>query len=74
MRLLHILLLPLCLLFAQVGPGAGSFSSFIAWETNEKCVKQGGYCNYSQCQYPSKQIDYCYRKKANCCRNERPKG
>uniref|UniRef100_G1Q7H5 Beta-defensin 1 n=1 Tax=Myotis lucifugus TaxID=59463 RepID=G1Q7H5_MYOLU len=67
MRLFHILLLPLCLLFAQVGPGAGLLASLLHRSPEYTCAKQGGTCNFSPCPLYTQVKGYCYRGKAKCC-------
>uniref|UniRef100_G1QB82 Beta-defensin-like domain-containing protein n=1 Tax=Myotis lucifugus TaxID=59463 RepID=G1QB82_MYOLU len=65
MRLLHILLLPLCLLFTQVGPGAGLLANLIP--RSPKCSHQGGICYLYACPAGTKEIAMCYRANARCC-------
>ncbi|XP_014303489.1 beta-defensin 1 [Myotis lucifugus] len=73
MRLLHILLLPLCLLFAQVGPGAGLLMSLgkkvekKKESQEDKCVLMGGVCSFIRCSQPSQNVGYCYQGRARCC-------
>ncbi|CAK6442523.1 unnamed protein product [Pipistrellus nathusii] len=67
MRLFHILLLPLCLLLAQVGPGAGLITSLFYRTPEYKCAKSGGTCNFSPCPLYTKHMGYCYSGKAKCC-------
>ncbi|KAK1341691.1 hypothetical protein QTO34_016439 [Cnephaeus nilssonii] len=67
MRLFHILLLPLCLLFAQVGPGAGLLANLGPKMDDYKCALKEGFCYSSQCPQPTESNGHCYRGKANCC-------
>ncbi|ELK27749.1 Beta-defensin 1 [Myotis davidii] len=67
MRLFHILLLPLCLLSAQVGPGAGLLANMGPKMDDYKCGLNGGHCYYSPCPEPTESYGHCYRGRARCC-------
>ncbi|XP_054576180.1 beta-defensin 1-like [Eptesicus fuscus] len=65
MRLFHILLLPLCLLFAQVGPDAYLLASLIP--KSPECDSLGGTCYLSHCPERTQEDGSCYRAKGRCC-------
>ncbi|CAK6442522.1 unnamed protein product [Pipistrellus nathusii] len=67
MRLFHILLLPLCLLFAQMDPGAGLLASLLHRSPEYICAKKGGTCNFSPCPLYTHALGDCYKGRAKCC-------
>ncbi|XP_054576179.1 beta-defensin 1-like [Eptesicus fuscus] len=67
MRLFHILLLPLCLLFAQVGPGAGLLLVEVPKSPEHMCIKKRGHCYFNPCPTFLTHDGYCFRGKAKCC-------
>nr|KAF6460196.1 defensin beta 1 [Molossus molossus] len=67
MRVIYILLLPLCLLFAQMAPGAALLTDLFHKYPEYLCAKKGGTCNFSPCPLYTKAEGFCYRGKAKCC-------
>ncbi|KAF6376110.1 defensin beta 1 [Rhinolophus ferrumequinum] len=67
MRFLYLLLLPLCLFFSQVAPGAGLIKGLFHRYPEYQCAKKGGTCNFSPCPLSTKARGACYGGKAKCC-------
>ncbi|CAK6442524.1 unnamed protein product [Pipistrellus nathusii] len=67
MRLFHILLLPLCLLLAQVGPGAGLIKRLSIRNLDYRCPSWRGICTFGICPPDTSHIGSCQNGRAKCC-------
>ncbi|KAF6083878.1 defensin beta 1 [Phyllostomus discolor] len=66
MKVLYLLLLPLCFLFSQIAPGAGIMAVFHRYP-EYVCAKKGGTCNFSPCPRFTRIEGSCYQGRAKCC-------
>uniref|UniRef100_A0A8C5K0H4 Beta-defensin 1 n=2 Tax=Jaculus jaculus TaxID=51337 RepID=A0A8C5K0H4_JACJA len=61
------LMVILCFLFSQMNVGSGLLTVLGHRTDHYKCIKNKGFCLYSNCPMYSKHEGTCYKGRANCC-------